>query len=208
MSEITLQTQSAISAAAGRDARSRSGAGHPSGWYGVWLVVATEASLFAYLLFSYYYCLLQAPDKWPPDGPPSLTLASISTVILVASSILLMWAERSMKQGQTNRLRLGVGLALGLGAIFVAAQSYDWVQKSATISANVYGSFYVLATGIDIAHAVAGLVVLAALLFWSLAGRFDRTRYAAISIGLVYWNFTVIVWLCVFASFYLLPHVR
>ncbi len=206
MSEVALGTQNAGAAHAHRDALS--GRVRPSGWYGVWLVVLTEGSLFAYLLFSYYFSLLQASEKWPPGGPPPLAQASVSTIILIASSVILFWAQRSISQGETKRLILGLALTFVLGAIFVVAQSYDWLQKSTMISASAYGSYYVLISGLDIAHAIAGLFILAALLFWSLAGRFDDRRNAGVSIGAIYWNFTVIVWLFVFASFYLLPYVR
>lgn len=206
MSEVALGTQNANAARSNRGAVSRRV--QPSGWYGVWAVVVTEGSLFAYLLFSYYYCLLQASGKWPPNGPPSLALPIIATIILVASSAILLWAQHSIRQSETKRLTLGLALAFILGAIFVVTQSYDWLHKSVLISADNYHSFYVLVTGLDIAHAIVGLIILAALAGWSLAGRFDGERNAAISIGVIYWNFTVVVWLLVFASFYLLPFVR
>jgi cytochrome c oxidase subunit 3 len=204
MSEVALGVQNANTARADRSNRR----GRPSGWYGVWLVVATEGSLFAYLLFSYYFALLQASEKWPPGGMPPLALASASTIIVIASSIALQWAQRAESQDGTKRLTFGLGLAVVLGAVFVAMQSYDWLRASALISANAYGSYYVVVTGLDIVHAFAGLIMLATLLYWSTAGRFKGARPAAVSIAAIYWNFTVIVWLFVFASFYLLPYVR
>ena len=44
--------------------------GYASGWYGAWLLVTTEAALFGYLLFGYFYVTTQAAAPWPPDGPP------------------------------------------------------------------------------------------------------------------------------------------
>ena len=41
-----------------------------SGWWGMIAVIATEASLFAYLLFSYYYFAIQPhAAPWPPEMP-------------------------------------------------------------------------------------------------------------------------------------------
>ena len=46
-----------------------------SGWWAMIFTVFTEASLFAYLLFSYYYLAAQphAPGTFPQGGPPALT---------------------------------------------------------------------------------------------------------------------------------------
>src|SRR5690348_5678931 len=40
------------------------------GWWGVIGLIGTEASLFAYLLFTYFYVTLNITTAWPPDGPP------------------------------------------------------------------------------------------------------------------------------------------
>ncbi len=60
-----------------------------SGWYGVWTLVLTEAAIFVYLLFSYFYLASQANGEWPIGGAPSLALAAPNTLILLASSAAL-----------------------------------------------------------------------------------------------------------------------
>ncbi len=52
-----------------------------SGWYGVWTLVLTEAAIFVYLLFSYFYLASQANGEWPIVG---------LTVLLT----LFIWALR------------------------------------------------------------------------------------------------------------------
>ena len=49
-----------------------------SGWWAMIFVVFTEASLFAYLLFSYYYLAVQPhlPGTFPEGGTPDLSLAN------------------------------------------------------------------------------------------------------------------------------------
>ena len=54
-----------------------------SGWWGMITVIGTEASLFAYLLFSYAYVGAQTVTAWPPKGPPPLDLAVIGTILLI-----------------------------------------------------------------------------------------------------------------------------
>ena len=40
----------------------------PSGWWGMILLIATEATLFALLLAAYFYLRFTADGAWPPDG--------------------------------------------------------------------------------------------------------------------------------------------
>ena len=71
------------------------------------LLIATEAALFAYLLFSYFYLAVRAQGPWPTAGPPGLDIAIPNTVILLASSASLHWAERGVRGGDFRRLRWG-----------------------------------------------------------------------------------------------------
>jgi len=82
------------------------------GWWVMVLVIATEAMLFAYLLFSYYYLASMSRGAFPPDGVPRLGLAAPNTVILLASSGTMSWAERGIGAGDERRLRLGMLLTL------------------------------------------------------------------------------------------------
>jgi cytochrome c oxidase subunit III len=177
-----------------------------SGWYGVWFIVATEGSLFAYLLFSYYYCLAQAGVPWPVGGPPPLTLAVISTILLVASSIALGWSQWSLFKEDRPRLVPGVGLAVVLGSVFLSLQALDLTKKAPAISASTYNSFYVLLSGLDILHVAAGVIALVALLIWAAEGCLVGIRTSYVSIVSVYWHFVVVVWLSIFATMFLLPH--
>ena len=52
-------------------------------WWGMAFLILTEGSLFAYLLFSYFYLASQSTGSWPTSGPPELIKASIGTVLLL-----------------------------------------------------------------------------------------------------------------------------
>src|SRR6185295_11966459 len=56
-------------------------------WWGMGLLCATEAALFAYLLASYFYLAVQNP-AWPPQGVdlPKLAKPIVMTVLLLSSS--------------------------------------------------------------------------------------------------------------------------
>jgi heme/copper-type cytochrome/quinol oxidase subunit 3 len=205
MSDVALKmSQSDSAAVAAR--RKTSTLGRMSGWYGVWFVIATEGSLFAYLLFSYYYCLMQAGVKWPVSGPPPLALASIGTIFLVASSGALAWSQWSLAKEERPRLIPGVALTLVFGSVFLSLQALDLAKKAPAISANTYNSFYVLLAGLDFLHVAAGVIALVALLAWTIEGRLIGIRTSYVSIIAAYWHFIVVVWLSIFATMFLLPY--
>ena len=87
-----------------------------SGWLGMLTLIATEATLFAYLLFSYFYLASHALGTWPPSGAPSLRIAVPGTLILIAGSVVMWWGERGIKRGNPGQLMIGLAAALILGA--------------------------------------------------------------------------------------------
>ncbi len=66
---------------------------HGVGYWGAWTLIATEAALFAYLLFSYYYMGASGPPGWLLEPHPTLKLALPDTILLVASSFVAWFGE-------------------------------------------------------------------------------------------------------------------
>lgn len=178
-----------------------------SGWWAMIFTVFTEASLFAYLLFSYFYLAVQphAPGTFPEGGAPALGLAAANTVILLASSVAVGWAQLGIERGSRKRLVAGLGIGALLGIIFLAIQGFEWAAKPFGLSSTPYSSLYFVVTGFHMAHVVVGVAMLLALTFWSARGAFSRRRFAHIHIGALYWHFVDAVWLAVFFTFYLTP---
>ena len=181
-------------------------AAHASGRWGMRLLIATESSFFAYLLFSYFYLGSMAP-AWPPDGPPSLTVAGPDTVILLSSSVTLWWAERGIARGAQTRLRAGLLITFVLGAVFIALQAWEWSQKTFTPQTSAYGSLYFTVTGFHGAHVAAGLLMNLVVQVWAWRGLFTRDRHALVSNAALYWHFVDAVWVVVFTSLYLVPRL-
>jgi cytochrome c oxidase subunit III len=178
-----------------------------SGWFGVWCVVATEGSIFVYLLFTYFYLASQAVGNWPPGGAPSLQLAGPNTVILLLSSAALVWAERSgARRASRGRLLGGLAVAFVLGCIFVGIQLAEWSSRPFSLSSGTHGAIYFTMTGFHLAHVVVGLLMLALLFVWAGLGYFSRERHAPLTIGAIYWHFVDAIWLVVFATLYLTPY--
>ena len=181
--------------------------GRASGWWGVILLIATEASLFAYLLFTYFYMAAQTGQTWPPEGLPSLFIPGMNTLILIASSGFVWACEHCLK---SMRFRLSFALMAGallLGVCFVAVQLKEWGRKNYDITANLYGSFYYTITGFHMLHVVIGLVILSMLLLWIGLGYFNDRRPTAVTVGGLYWHFVDVVWLFVFTTLYITPYL-
>jgi len=178
-----------------------------SGWWAMIFTVFTEASLFVYLLFSYYYLAVQphAQGTFPEGGPPPLGIASLNTIILLASSVAVAWAQWSIEHNRKWRLVSGLGLGALLGTVFLAIQWYEWSDRPFRLSSSPYSSLYFVITGFHMAHVVVGVVMLAALTWWSKRGYFNNRRFAHIHIGALYWHFVDAVWIVVFFTFYITP---
>jgi len=178
-----------------------------SGWWAMIFVVFTEAALFTYLLFCYFYLAVQPhmSGTFPQGGSPDLTLALPNTAILLLSSVAVGWAQFNIEHDNNKRLCLGLAAGAVLGMIFLVIQYFEWAQKPFTLSATPYSSLYFTVTGFHMAHVVVGVIMLWALFAWSAMGYFNRVRYAHVHIGALYWHFVDAVWLAVFFTFYITP---
>lgn len=181
--------------------------GRTPGWYGMTLLIATEAALFIYLLFSYVLLASQAPGPWPPPGAPDLAVAGANTLVLLASSGAAWWGQKGLDHDARGRLLLGLVGALALGTLFAAVQFSEWRHKPFSPDTDAYGSLYFTITGVHLAHVAVGLIMLACLILWTLQGRFSRTRRIHVTLGVLYWHFVDLVWLAVFATLFLSPRL-
>lgn len=177
------------------------------GWWGVLCLIATEAALFSFLLFSYYYFDFQLAHSWRPAKPPEWRLAGPDTLVLLSSSVAVWFGEESLKKGRRGRAMLGVLIGILLGVAFLIVQAFEWKGKDFTISSNPYGSLYFTITGFHMAHVAAGVLALSFTLVWLALGYFDEVRHAAVSNVAIYWHFVDAVWLTIFFTFYCSPYL-
>lgn len=178
-------------------------------WWGMACLIATEAILFVYLIFSYAYLGSQQAGPWPPSGPPSLKLAVPNTIILLASSFLLGWGLRAFRRAKQRRvLALALIGTIVLGTAFITIQGFEWAGKPFVLSTNSYSSAFFILTGVHMAHVAVGLLMLIALLAWTLMGRFDGVHHEHLSLSALYWHFVDVVWLAVFTTAYLVPQFK
>jgi len=119
----------------------------------------------------------------------------------------MWWGERGIERGRRWQLATGLVLSLLLGIIFIVLEGTEWAHKGFKLSTGVYSSLYFTITGFHLAHVIAGLLMLAVLLLWTMLDYFDENRHSAVSIGVIYWHFITVVWLAVFFTFYITPRL-
>jgi cytochrome c oxidase subunit III len=178
-----------------------------SGWWGMLCLIATEAALFAYLLFSYFYVSAQVTGAWPPGGPPNLGLAIAGTVVLLLGSVTMWWGERGVRAGRRGQLLLGLGISVLLAVAFVGLEGTEWSHKDFSLTSNVYGSLYFTITGFHLLHVLVGVAMLVMLFVWTLLNYFGVRRHSTVSIAVMYWHFVTAVWIAVFLTFYVTPYL-
>jgi heme/copper-type cytochrome/quinol oxidase subunit 3 len=177
----------------------------------VWLI-ATEATLFAALIASYFYLRFRFGGDWPPGdiAAPELGLPLFMSVILLSSSIPVHIAEAGIKKGDQARLRWGLGLGFLLGAVFlVMTLAVEWPEqlKEFTPRTNVYGSLYFTITGFHAMHVLVGLALSSWTQVRAWKGAFSANKHVTVQNFAMYWHFVDVVWVFVLATVYMSPHL-
>jgi cytochrome c oxidase subunit III len=190
----------------------RYGGARAFGWWGMVWLIATEATLFALLIASYFYLRFRFGPPWPPDGieNPKLGLPLLMTVVLWSSSPCVHLAERGIRAGSQRRLRLGLAAGWVLGATFlVLTFAVEWptTLKEFGPTTNAYGSMFFTITGFHAAHVVVGLLMSAWVQVWAARGLYDRERHLSVENFAMYWQFVDAVWAFVLLAVYISPRL-
>lgn len=180
-------------------------------WWGVVLLIATEATLFATLVFSYFYLRWSSKTGWPPDGMPDPKIARplIMTAILVGSGFTALMAERAVRRDDRLGLRWSLALTFLGGSAWLGLQAWDYTEKvkDFTPKTNTYGSLVYTLTGAHAVHLIAGVLILGWVLLRAWRGAYGVRSHLGVSIAALYWYFVVVVGVVVFFAVVLSPYV-
>jgi heme/copper-type cytochrome/quinol oxidase subunit 3 len=180
------------------------------GWWGMLLLIATEATLFAVLIASYFYLRFQIGPAWPPDGiePPELLAPSFSTAILVASSLPIALAAAGLRRGRFETLTGNLLAAFLLGALFLGLQAHSWNESLDVVTpqTNAYGSLFYTLSGVHTAHVVVGVLLVGWILVRAWRGAYRSERHVEIDAVALYVHFVNATSIAVYATIYLFPH--
>lgn len=175
-----------------------------NGIVGMLLFIATEVMFFAGLISA--FIVTRAGVVWPPADQPRLPVeaTAVNTLVLLASGLVLWWANRAFMEFDSDRTKKLLGIAIGLGTCFVAIQGYEWVRLLSfglTVRSSTYGAFFYLIVGAHAVHAVAALVALGYCSFRLRDNDLPRTTFSATQL---FWYFVVLLWPVLYILVYLL----
>jgi heme/copper-type cytochrome/quinol oxidase subunit 3 len=165
-------------------------AGRPTAWWGMLILVASEATLFGAFIGTYFYLRFKSP-AWPPDGlpEPKIVVPLIMTGVLLSTSIPVQLASNAARAGRLAATRAWILLALVVQAGYFAYEVHDFDDQLRVfdITHNAYSSIYYTLLGADHAHVALGLLFNLWLL-WKLAGGLTRYRVHATQAIAFYWH--------------------
>lgn len=175
-------------------------------WWAMLLVVVIETMVFATLLSSYFYLRVVA-DEWPPAGtpPPGLVLPVINTVVLLTSSVVLLWATAGIAQGNLRRLKIGLGVAIVLEGVFFSIKMVLSTKLPFGFTTHAYGSMFSTIDRLHSLHVLVAIVMATVVEILAFRGYFDADRRLGVQAVNIYWQFVALVWLPVFVVLFLLP---
>lgn len=178
-----------------------------SGWWGACFLVISEASIFAYLFFSYFYYSIQPQAAWVSGTLPSFTYSAPQSVIMLVGCATAWWANRAAATGRRGPLLLALLVTLLLASGFIALEFLEWSSQPFSFASSAYSSIYFAVSGFHLAHVVVGWLIFLFLVVWTVLGYFDAARHLPITVGALYWYFLASVWLAVFFVLYGTPYL-
>jgi cytochrome c oxidase subunit III len=189
----------------------------------MWIFLLSDTFVFGCFLLSYMTARMSTVVPWPnpsevfalhmfgQDIP--LILIAIMTFVLISSSGTMALA---VNFGYRRDRRITAGLMLvtaALGATFVGMQAFEWSKLihegvrpwGNPWGAEQFGSAFFMITGFHGTHVTIGVIFLIAIALKVLRGHYDRRpeHYEHVEVMGLYWHFVDLVWVFIFAFFYL-----
>jgi len=164
--------------------------GPSAAFWGMAMLIASEATLFGTFIGSYYY--LRFENKhWPPPGTPEprVVVPLILVGILATTSLPMQLAAMAVRRGRLWATRALLVWALIVQCGYLVYEVHDYFDQlhSSTPQDNAYGSIYYTLLGADHAHVGIGIVLVVWLL-WKLARGLTMYRLNAVQVVAFYWH--------------------
>jgi len=188
----------------------------------MWIFLLSDTFIFSCFLTSYMSVRATTTVPWPnPSEVFALTLfgnhmplllIAIMTFILISSSGTMAMAVNFGYRKDRKTTALLMLATAAFGASFVGMQAFEWTKLIVEegvrpwgnpMGAAQFGSCFFMITGFHGAHVSIGVIYLCTVAFKVYRGDFEKSGYAAVEIAGLYWHFVDLVWVFIFALFYL-----
>jgi cytochrome c oxidase subunit 3 len=100
-----------------------------NGKLGIWLFLASEVMLFGAIFTAYLFVRLGAEDGTWPDHIQNVWLGLTNTVLLIMSSITMVWAWVALKERKFNTYRLALAITILCGLVFLGIKAKEYHDK-------------------------------------------------------------------------------
>jgi len=182
----------------------------PSGYLpgagSMWFFIIGDLVIFGlYFLFYMYYRGENQELFLDSQSHLNLGIGVINTVILLTSSLFVALGTVAAREGKTgDAWRLFV-VAMVFGVAFPILKLFEWVPEinaGLTPGANLFFMYYYVMTGLHLCHVLLGLVILGFVT--RDLRRADQPSMEFVETGGIYWHMVDLLWILVFALFYLM----
>jgi len=100
-----------------------------NGKLGIWLFLASEVMLFGAIFTAYLFVRIGAEDGTWPDHIQNVYIGFTNTVILICSSITMVWAWVALKERKFNTYRLALLITICCGVAFLCLKGVEYYSK-------------------------------------------------------------------------------
>ncbi|MEP9390197.1 heme-copper oxidase subunit III family protein [Mesorhizobium sp. KR9-304] len=197
----------------------------------MWIFLLSDTFIFGCFLLSYMTARMSTKVPWPNASEVfalhiggqniPLILIAIMTFVLISSSGTMAMAVNFAYRRDRRTTVVLMLLTAALGATFVGMQAFEWTKL---ISEGVrpwgnpwgaaqFGSSFFMITGFHGTHVTLGVIFLVIVARKVWRGDYEtgkrgfftsrRGNYESVEIMGLYWHFVDLVWVFIFAFFYL-----
>ncbi len=206
--------------------------GVPWGKAMMWIFLLSDTFIFSIFLLSYMTVRVSTTVPWPNPSevfaltfgggePIPLILIAIMTFILISSSGTMVLAVNFGYRMERKKTVLFLLITAAFGATFVGMQAFEWTKLieegvrpwGNPMGAAQFGSSFFMITGFHGFHVSVGVLFLIIIARKVWRGDFDHNRrgfftsrkgnYQIVETMGLYWHFVDLVWVFIFALFYL-----
>ncbi|PAP92104.1 heme-copper oxidase subunit III family protein [Mesorhizobium wenxiniae] len=197
----------------------------------MWIFLLSDTFIFGCFLLSYMTARMSTRVPWPNPSEVfalhiggsniPLILIAIMTFVLISSSGTMAMAVNFGYRHDRRKTAILMLLTAALGATFVGMQAFEWTKLITEgvrpwgnpWGAAQFGSSFFMITGFHGTHVTFGVIFLIIVARKVWRGDYDtgrpgfftsrRGRYEHVEIMGLYWHFVDLVWVFIFAFFYL-----
>lgn len=179
------------------------------GEWGIWIFILTDFAVFGGYFGTFLVLRGQSPEVFGAGSAAlSPTHGAVNTFLMLTASLCVALAIRSVRDGRVVTARKLLWGAGACGAAFIVNKPVEWAGELAAghgpHSSDFFQLYYLL-TGIHLLHVIVAMVVVGFL--WRKVGMVNvyptalQGRY--LENGASFWHLVDLIWMVLFALFYL-----